>query len=276
MIKKHLLTCALALVILVSTKLFIYSTPVKTETEINTLIKAEKAVKRQRVLLEKERKALEKEEKEKYFSSLNFANETLPQDVNSVDRRMRRNLDRFSYHNLQSHKLHRIAKQWFPKIEPILKKHGIPEDFKYMPLVESGLKSGTSHKGASGYWQFMPETARSFGLKVNGQVDERQDIEKSTEAAAKYIKALYNKFGNWTLAAAAYNVGEGSLLKVMKRQREDNYYLLSLNAETASYIYKLISMKEIIENPSIYGYRPASGRGMIAENTAEKSSDNRL
>src|SRR5690606_1606222 len=149
----------------------------------------------------------------------------------------------FSHQNLQTHKLHRIAEQWLPKIEPILRRHGIPEDFKYVPLVESGLKSGTSHRGASGYWQFMPATARSFGLKVNGKIDERQDIIKSTEAAARYIKALYKIFGNWTLVAAAYNVGEGSLLRSIKSQGVDNYYLLSLNAETTSYVYRLISMK---------------------------------
>lgn len=275
MIKKHLVTCTFALVVLLSTKLFIYSTPVKTESEINSQTNADKAVKRHRVAFEKEKIALKKEEKAAYLSSLNFANETLPQDVNAVDRRMKRNLDKFSYHNLQTHKLHRLANQWFPVIEPILKKHGIPEDFKYMPLVESGLKSGTSHKGASGYWQFMPGTARAFGLRVNGKVDERQDIVKSTEAAAKYIKALHKIFGNWTLTAAAYNVGEGRLLRSIKSQDENNYYLLSLNAETASYIYKLISMKEIIENPSIYGYRPASGKGMLAENATD-NKDNRL
>jgi len=271
-----MLTCALAVFVLLSTKLFIYSTPVKTESEINDLINVEKVVQRHRIILKKEKLVLEAEKKAAYYSSLNFANETLPQDVNSVDRRMKRNLDKFSYRNLQTHKLHRKAEQWFPTIEPILRKHGIPDDFKYMPLVESGLKSGTSPKGASGYWQFMPGTARSFGLKVNGNMDERQDIVKSTEAAAKYIKALHKIFGNWTLTAAAYNVGEGSLLRTMRRQKEDNYYLLSLNAETASYIYKLISMKEIIENPSIYGYRPASGKGMIAENTIGISVDNRL
>ena len=271
-----MLTCVLAVVFLLSTKLFIYSTPVKTESETNELINVEKVVQRHRVELEKEKVALEKERREEYYSSLNFANEALPQDVNSVDRRMKRNLDKFSYRNLQTHKLHRKAEQWFPTIVPILRKHGIPDDFKYMPLVESGLKSGTSPKGASGYWQFMPATARSFGLKVNGTTDERQDIVKSTEAAAKYIKSLYKIFGNWTLTAAAYNVGEGSLQRTIKRQKEDNYYLLSLNAETASYIYKLISMKEIIENPSIYGYRPASRKGMIAENTFGAEFNNRL
>ncbi len=274
MIKKHVLTCVLALVALLGSKLFIFSTPVKSELETTQQIKAEKAVERHRKDHKKELLALEKERKEAYYSNLNFAGETLPQDVTSVEKRLKRNLEKFSYSNLKTHRLHRISQDWFPVIEPILKKHGIPDDFKYVPLIESGLKAGTSHKGASGYWQFMPGTARAFGLKVNGKVDERQDIRKSSEAAAKYIKELYNIFGNWTLVAAAYNVGEGSLLRSIKKQGQDNYYLLSLNRETSAYVYRLISMKEIIENPAIYGYRPAVSRGLVASNQ-EADTDGR-
>lgn len=276
MIKKHVLTCVLALVALLGSKLFIFSTPVKSELETTQQIKAEKAVERHRKDHKKELLALEKERKEAYYSNLNFAGETLPQDVTSVEKRLKRNLEKFSYSNLKTHRLHRISQDWFPVIEPILKKHGIPEDFKYVPLIESGLKAGTSHKGASGYWQFMPGTARAFGLKVNGNVDERQDIRKSSEAAAKYIKALYNIFGNWTLVAAAYNVGEGSLLRSIKKQGQDNYYLLSLNRETSAYVYRLISMKEIIENPAIYGYRPAVSRGLVASNQEAETDGRKL
>lgn len=276
MIKKHVLTCVLALVALLGSKLFIFSTPVKSELETTQQIKAEKAVERHRKDHKKELLALEKERKEAYYSNLNFAGETLPQDVTSVEKRLKRNLEKFSYSNLKTHRLHRISQDWFPVIEPILKKHGIPEDFKYVPLIESGLKAGTSHKGASGYWQFMPGTARAFGLKVNGNVDERQDIRKSSEAAAKYIKALYNIFGNWTLVAAAYNVGEGSLLRSIRKQGQDNYYLLSLNRETSAYVYRLISMKEIIENPAIYGYRPAVSRGLVASNQEAETDGRKL
>jgi len=276
MIKKHVLTCVLALVALLGSKLFIFSTPVKSELETTQQIKAEKAVERHRKAFKKELLALEKERKEAYYSNLNFAGETLPQDVTSVEKRLKRNLDKFSYSNLKTHRLHRVSQDWFPIIEPILKKHGIPDDFKYVPLIESGLKSGTSHKGASGYWQFMPGTARAFGLKVDGKVDERQDIRKSTEAAAKYIKALHNIFGNWTLTAAAYNVGEGSLLRSIKKQGQDNYYLLSLNKETSAYVYRLISMKEIIENPAIYGYRPSVTRGLVASNNEAEAEGRKL
>jgi hypothetical protein len=115
----------------------------------------------------------------------------------------------------------------------------------------------------------MPNTAREFGLTVNGTVDERNDLAKSTEAACKYIKELYRQFGSWTLAAAAYNVGEGSLRRSMKAQKQDNYYLLSLNAETAAYVYRIVSMKEIIENPAQYGYH-AKSKGLLASNIDEK------
>ena len=123
-----------------------------------------------------------------------------------------------------------------------------------MPLVESGLKAGISPKGAAGFWQFMPQTARDFGLRVNSDIDDRKNIQKSTVAAAKYIKSLYREFNSWTLAAAAYNVGEGRLKRQINSQNQDNYFKMKLNRETASYVYKLISMKEIIENPTRYGY----------------------
>ena len=140
-----------------------------------------------------------------------------------------------------------------------------------MPLVESGLQGGTSPKGASGYWQFMPQTARDFGLKVNTELDERQNIRKSSIAAAKYIRSLYREFNSWTLAAAAYNIGEGSLKRQMHKQSQDNYYKMRLNRETASYVYKLISMKEIIENPTRYGYNNRASRLLANANAESKS-----
>jgi hypothetical protein len=116
----------------------------------------------------------------------------------------------------------------------------------------------------------MPKTAIDFGLVVNDTVDERNDLAKSTDAACRYIKELHRQFGSWTLAAAAYNVGEGSLRRSMERQKEDNYYLLSLNKETSAYLYRIVSMKEIIENPTQYGYR-STDKGLLANN-AEKET----
>jgi len=164
------------------------------------------------------------------------------------------------YEKLQTSVLHRKAAKYFPLIEPILKMYGIPEDFKYVPLVESGLQSGTSPKGASGMWQFMPQTARDFGLRVDGNVDERQMVIKSTVAACKYLKSLFGEFNSWTLVAAAYNIGEGNLKRAMSRQNQDNYFKIKLNRETSTYVYKLVSMKEIIENPKKYGYHNRASR----------------
>jgi hypothetical protein len=197
--------------------------------------------------------------------SINFANEDLPLHDPKVAARMKKTLNRFEYENLQTRVLHLKASKWFPIIEPILRRYNIPEDFKYIPLVESGLKSGTSHKGASGYWQFMPQTARTFGLKVEGDIDERQNVHKSTVAACKYLRALYNEFNNWTLVAAAYNIGENKLWSQIRRQKHRNYFRMKLNRETATYVYKLVSVKEIIEKPGKYGYLPPGKRRLLAK-----------
>lgn len=242
--------------LLVIAKLFIYSTPVAFENYINSFNGSEN----------------KKISVKPYFNTLSFANETLPLGDQRIKQKMNANLKVHSYSNLQSSKLHRQAEKWFPIIEPILKQYGIPADFKYMPLVESGLQGGTSPKGASGHWQFMPQTARDFGLKVNDEIDERQNIRKSTIAAAKYLKALYHEFDSWTLAAAAYNVGEGRLKRQMLKQNQDNYFKMKLNRETASYVYKLISMKEIIENPGRYGYEKKASSLLANANESTKKS----
>ncbi len=189
--------------------------------------------------------------------TLRFATENLPLADERVQWSMQRALNKVHFKRLRTYKLHQKAKKMFPVITPILNRYGIPEDFKYIPLVESGLHSGTSHKGASGTWQFMPHTARAFGLTVNAQVDERQHLEKSTLAAAKYLRVLYKEFKNWTLVAAAYNIGGNKLKRILRNQDHDNYFKLKLNRETATYVYKLVAMKEIIENPKRYGYRKA-------------------
>lgn len=256
--KKQVVSCTIMFIALLVSKFFIFSSAVervdkKTSTSVI-------------------KQAIEQHNKEEFYASLSFANETLPIEEKKVEGRVNNVLKNFSFSKVGTHKLHRLSLTWFKTIEPILEKHGIPEDFKYVPLVESGLKSGVSHKGATGFWQFMPETARQFGLIVNDAVDERNDLAKSTEAACKYIKDLYRQFGSWTLAAAAYNVGEGSLRRSMNKQNEDNYYLLSLNKETAAYIYRLVSMKQIIENPTRYGYR-SEYKSLLANNGEEEKNE---
>lgn len=184
-----------------------------------------------------------------------FANEALPVNDAKLTRKLQRSLLKHNYRYVQSNILHNKAAKLFPILEPILKAYGIPEDFKYVPLVESGMAEGTSPKGARGLWQFMPGTARTYGLKVGHGVDERLNVTKSTVAACKYIRELYVEFNSWTLAAAAYNNGEIKLEKAISRQNEDNYFRMSLNRETGWYVYNLIAMKAIISNPRKYGYK---------------------
>lgn len=184
-----------------------------------------------------------------------FANEVLPVNDLLVKHKLDKSLRKHDFKNVGSNILQNKALKLFPIIEPILKAYGIPDDFKYVPLVESGFGEGTSPKGARGLWQFMPGTARTWGLKVNAEVDERMNVRKSTMAACRYIRALYEEFNSWTLAAAAYNNGEIKLAHAIRNQSEDNYFLMHLNSETAAYVYNLVAMKQIISQPEKYGYK---------------------
>ena len=146
------------------------------------------------------------------------------------------------------------SNRYFHIIIPILKKHNIPEDFKYLALIESGLTNIQSQAGAAGFWQIVPGTAKNFGLEITDQVDERYHIEKATEAACKLLRGSYNKFGSWTLAAAAYNVGEGRISRELERQSASSYYDLYLPEETMRYVYRIIALKLLYEHPTEYGY----------------------
>lgn len=146
------------------------------------------------------------------------------------------------------------ARRWFPMIEPILNANGVPDDFKYLALIESGLLNVTSPSGAVGYWQFLPETAIQYGLVVNDEVDERYNVEKSTQAACNYLKEAYAKFGSWSMVAASYNMGMGGLSKQVQKQGQNNYFQLLLNDETARYVFRILSMKEIVNNADKYGF----------------------
>jgi len=182
-----------------------------------------------------------------------FADEALPTTA-GVNKKLKRSITRLNYAHIGSNKLHLKARRLFAVIEPILHAYHIPDDFKYLPLVESGLDGGYSVKGARGVWQFMPGTARYYGLKVNQKVDERTDIRKSTIAACKYIGALHHEFKSWTLAAAAYNNGEIKLAKAMHEQNQKDYYAMHLNRETGAYVYNVMAMKTVIVQPEKHGY----------------------
>ena len=146
------------------------------------------------------------------------------------------------------------ACRWFPVIEPILKEQGIPDDFKYLALIESGFINATSPSGAVGFWQFLPETATQYGLEVNDEVDERYHVEKSTRAACAYFKDAYARFGTWSLVAASYNMGMGGVQKQADRQGSKDYYQLLLNEETARYVFRILAIKELMNNADKYGF----------------------
>lgn len=146
------------------------------------------------------------------------------------------------------------ANRYFPVIEPILRQYEIPEDFKYLCVAESNLRMATSPAGAKGLWQFLKSTGEAYALEINDEVDERYHVEKSTEAACKFILHLKNRFGTWTMAAAAYNMGETILSKRIKDQFATSYYDLHLNEETSRYIFRIIAMKEIMLDPEHFGF----------------------
>ncbi len=146
------------------------------------------------------------------------------------------------------------ANRWFPVIEPILKKYGVPEDFKYVPVIESNLYNTTSYAGAVGFWQFTKDVAKKYGLEIDDQVDERYNVEKSTEAACKYLLHADSIFHSWTLAAASFNMGVNGLEKQIERQEEHNYYNLLLSDQTSRYVPRLLAVKEIFTHPHTYGF----------------------
>jgi len=195
----------------------------------------------------------------RYFpNQMNFADENTPLQIADVKERFEREL--LVNANLDASTLLIIkrANRAFPVIEPILKKYGIPDDFKYLAVAESALMNATSSAGAKGFWQFMPETAKEKGMEVNDIVDERYHLEKSTEAACKYLLDAKNKFGSWTLAAASYNGGLTGVNKQIVSQGVSNYYDLLLTEETHRYVFRILALKEIMQNPDKYGFNIVS------------------
>ena len=187
-------------------------------------------------------------------SAIDFTGEKTPLHVADV----RERFDREMIINTNLHSTTTLilkrANRTFPIIEPILKKYDIPDDFKYLAVIESGLANVVSPSGARGVWQFMPETAKEKGMEVNDFVDERYHLEKSTEAACKYLIEAKNKFGSWTLAAAAYNGGMGGINKQITNQQVNDYYDLLLTEETSRYVFRILALKEIMKNPVKYGF----------------------
>lgn len=191
----------------------------------------------------------------RYFpTSIDFAGEKAPLQITDVRERLDREL--LINANLDATTLLIIkrANRAFPVIEPILAKYNVPDDFKYLAVIESGLVNAVSPAGARGVWQFMPQTAKENGMEVNEIVDERYHLEKSTEAACKYLLDAKAKFGSWTLAAASYNGGMTGVNKQIEMQKVTNYYDLLLNDETSRYVFRILALKEIMKSPDKYGF----------------------
>lgn len=199
------------------------------------------------------------EEAYKIFSlsppkEINFATQMVPLSEPEVYERLDRELHSNTFFHSNTILYFKKANRWFPVIEPILKENGIPDDFKYLALIESGLRNVVSPAGAAGYWQFMKATGKEYGLVINGEVDERYHLEKATKAACQYLKSSYELYGDWALVAASYNAGKGKISKELIRQKADSYYDLLLVEETGRYVFRILAIKQIFENPKKYGF----------------------
>jgi len=183
----------------------------------------------------------------------NFAGEAMPDNFDNRER-LNRELSVNAY--WQSNTLLNIKKanRYFPLMERILAEEGVPDDFKYLAVAESDLRHATSHANAKGFWQFRKSAGKEMGLEINDEVDERYHVERATRAAAKYLIKLRKRFGNWTNAAAAYNVGQGNFNSSRKKQQEFSFFNMNMNIETNRYLFRLIAIKEIMSNPESFGY----------------------
>lgn len=186
--------------------------------------------------------------------NLNFAGEAMPLENPDILERMDRELLVNTYWQSNGLLMFKRAKKYFPIIEPILARNGVPDDFKYLAVIESGLTNAVSPAGARGVWQIMPATGRENGLEVNKNVDERYNLEKATEVACKYLLEAKEKLGSWTLAAAAYNAGNAGVSRRLKQQGVKEYYDLLLGEETGRYLFRIVALKEILSNPKKYGF----------------------
>lgn len=202
----------------------------------------------------------------KVESQMHYALPVLPKEIdfcgetiNLEDEDIRERLDREILVNafFQSSTIQALkrANRYFPVLEKILKENGIPEDFKYLAVIESGLLQAVSPAGAQGFWQFMPATAKEYDLQINGEIDERLNIEKSTVAACQYLRTAHDTLKDWVLAAASYNRGIGGVRSDMRWQGTSNYFDTHMNAETGRYVFRILAVKMIFENPEAYGYK---------------------
>lgn len=186
---------------------------------------------------------------------MTFAGEKITFDRYDKRERIDRELNSFTYFHSTTLLLFKRANRIFPIIEPILKAQGVPDDIKYLAVIESSLDArAVSPARAAGLWQFMPSTGPSYGLEVSSEVDERYHIEKSTVAACKYLKEAYNKYNSWSAATMSYNGGQGRITNALRDQQANNALDLWLVEETTRYYYRMLAIKTVFENPSHYGF----------------------
>lgn len=185
---------------------------------------------------------------------VDFCGEDVPLDEFYVKEGLERELLVNVYWNSSTLLMLKRTYRWFPVIEPILKRNHIPDDFKYLALAESGFTLSVSPAGAAGFWQFIKATGLQYGLEITNEVDERYHVEKATQAACDFFHRADSIFNNWTLTAAAFNMGEAGLKNQLDFQKENNYYYLALNQETSRYLFRIIALKLICSFPSRYGY----------------------
>ncbi|WP_108822520.1 lytic transglycosylase domain-containing protein [Dysgonomonas sp. Marseille-P4361] len=184
-----------------------------------------------------------------------FAGEEIRLDRYDMHERFDREINGFTYLHSTTLLLIKRANRFFPIIEPILKANGVPDDFKYLAVIESNLDHRiVSPVGAAGLWQFMKTTAPSYGLEVSSEVDERYSVEKATVAACKYLKQAYAKYGSWTSVALAYNGGQNRISSELVKQQAEDGLDLWLVSETTRYYFRMLAIKEVFENPYRYGF----------------------
>ncbi len=186
--------------------------------------------------------------------TLEFAEEMITTENSDIFERIEREFLSNTYWHTATVLAVKRASRWFPVIEPILKKNNIPDDFKYLCVAESNLENVTSPAGAVGFWQFVEETGKKYGLEINNTIDERYHVEKATEAACKFLRDSYSMFGSWVSAAASYNLGQSGMNLQLERQKTRNYFNLVLNSETSRYVSRIIAIKYILSEPSKYGF----------------------
>lgn len=187
--------------------------------------------------------------------NMEFAGEKVPLEDLEVRERVDRELLVNTYFQSSTVLGMKRAARWFPVFEPILKQYGVPDDFKYLAVIESGLANVVSPSQAAGFWQFIESTGKAYGLRIEQGIDERYDPVRSTHAACRFLLDAKKEFGSWAMAAAAYNMGTNGLRSQVRQQGLSQYYELWLNQETSRYLPRLIATKYIYEYPKSYGYR---------------------